>query len=158
MKKALAIIMVLAMVLAFAACGDGGKKEENKAFDAKKAAEALLGSDEFKGCALASGEDIEFRYDITLEDTAEFYYTEVTNGLSANMFIIAVAKEGKASLMYGEMEKIVKTYASSWVDSNYAERQAEAPKVKARYESEKDGVYICIVSNDNDAMLKLIGK
>jgi predicted small lipoprotein YifL len=29
MKKALAIIMVLAMVLAFAACGDSGKKEEN---------------------------------------------------------------------------------------------------------------------------------
>jgi len=158
MKKVLAIVLSLVMILSLAACGskeEGGQKE---AFDAKKAAEALLGSEEFKGCSLVDGEQIEFRYDITLEDTQEFYYTEVTNGLSANMFIIAVAKEGKESLMYGEMEKIVNTYASSWVDSTYAERQAEAPKVKDRYTSEKDGVYICIVSSDNDAMLKLIGK
>ena len=156
MKKVLAIMLALAMVFSLAACG--GEKEEKKTFDAKAAAEALLGSDEFKGCSLADGEQIEFRYDITLEDTAEFYYTEVTNGLSANMFIIAVAKEGKESLMYGEMEKIEKTYASSWVDSTYAERQAEAPKVKDRYVEEKDGVYICIISADNDACLKLIGK
>ena len=156
MKKMIAALLALAMLFSLAACGGG--KEEKTPFDAKKAAEALLGSDEFKGCALANSEDIEFRYDITLEDCDEFYYTEVTNGLSANMFIIAKAKAGKESLMYGEMEKIVKTFASSWVDSNYADRQAEAPKVKARYESEKDGIYICIISNDNDAMLKLIGK
>ena len=156
MKKIIAALLALAMVFALAACGGG--KEEKAPFDPKKAAEALLGSSEFEGCSLADGDQIEFRYDITLEDTDEFYYTEVTNGLSANMFIIAKAKEGKASLMYGEMEKIVKTYASSWVDSNYEERQAEAPKVKARYESEEDGIYICIISNDNDAMLKLIGK
>ena len=156
MKKMIAALLALVMVFAFAACGGG--KEEKAPFDPKKAAEALLGSSEFEGCSLENGDDIEFRYDITLEDTEEFYYAEVRNGLSANMFIIAKAKEGKASLMYGEMEKIVKTYASSWVDSNYEERQAEAPKVKARYESEEDGIYICIISNDNDAMLKLIGK
>ena len=157
MKKVLSLLMVLAMLLSFAACGDSGKKEEKAAFDAKKAAEALLGSDEFKGCALEDPGQIEFEFDITLEDTKEFYCTRA-NGLSANMFIIAVAKEGKESLMFGEMEKIVSTYASSWVDSTYPERLAEAPKVKARYESEKDGVYICIISADNDAMVKLIGK
>ncbi len=157
MKKVLAIVMIFVMVLSFAACG--GSKEEKTSFDAKKAAEALIGSDEFKGCAIEDPEQIEFEFNITLEDTEEFYMTRA-NGLSANMFIIAVAKEGsgKASLMYGEMEKIVETYASSWVDSNYEERRAEAPKVKGRYESEKDGVYICIISNDNDAMVKLIGK
>ena len=150
--------MVLAMLLSFAACGDSGKKEEKAPFDAKKAAEALLGSEEFKGCALVDASQVEFEYDITLEDTEEFYFTRVTNGLSANMFIIAVAKEGKESLMNGEMEKLVSTYASSWVDSNYADRQAEAPKVKARYESKDGRVYICIISADNDAMVKLIGK
>ena len=155
MKKVLAAVMVLAMVFTLAACGS---KEEKEPFDAKKAAEALLGSAEFEGCSLVDGDQIEFRYDVTLEDTDEFYYTEVTNGVSANMFMIAVAKEGKASLMYGEMEKIMQTYASSWVDSNYEERQAEAPKVNGRYESKEDGVYICIISSDNDAMLKLIGK
>ncbi len=155
MKKMIAALLALVMLFSLAACGG---KEEKTPFDAKKAAEALFGSDEFKGCSLIDGETVENRYDITLEDCDEFYYTEVTNGLSANMFIIAKAKAGKESLMYGEMEKIVKTFASSWVDSNYADRQAEAPKVKARYESEKDGIYICIISNDNDAMLKLIGK
>jgi hypothetical protein len=157
MKKVFALIMVLVMLLSFAACGDSGKKEEKTSFDAKKAAEALLGSDEFKGCALEDPGQIEFEFDITLEDTKEFYMTRA-NGLSANMFIIAVAKDGKDSLMFGEMEKIVKTYAASWVDSTYPERQAEAPKVKDRYESEKDGVYVCIISADNDAMVKLIGK
>ncbi len=158
MKKVFAVMLVLVMVLSLAACGDSGKKEDKTPFDAKKAAEALLGSDEFKGCSIMDKDQIEFKYDITLEDTEEFYYTEVTNGVSANMFIIAKAKEGKASLMYGEMEKIIKTYADSWVNSNYAERQAEAPKVKGRYESEEDGVYICIISSDNDAMKALIGK
>ena len=157
-KKLLSVLLAAAMTLSLAACGDSGKKEDKEPFDAKKAAEALLGSDEFKGCSLIDGDQIEFRYDITLEDTDEFYYTEVTNGVSANMFIIAKAKEGKASLMYGEMEKIMATYADSWVNSNYAERQAEAPKVKGRYESEEDGIYICIISSDNDAMVKLIGK
>ena len=37
-------------------------------------------------------------------------------------------------------------------------KKTEAPKVKDRYESEKDGVYVCIISADNDAMVKLIGK
>ena len=157
MKKVLAVLIAFVMVFSLAACGGGSGKEEKTTFDAKKAAEALLGSDEFKGCSLEDPEQIEFEFDITLEDTKEFYMTRA-NGLSANMFIIAVAKEGKESLMFGEMEKIVSTYASSWVDSNYAEKQAEAPKVKARYESKKDGVYVCIISADNDAMVKLIGK
>ena len=156
MKKVFALITVLALLLSFAACGDSGKKEEAP-FDAKKAAEALLGSDEFKGCALEDPGQVEFEFDIPLEDTQEFYFTRA-NGLSANMFLIAVAKEGKSSLMFGEMEKIVEVYADSWVNSNYEEKQAEAPKVKARYTSEKDGVYICIISSDNDAMVKLIGK
>ena len=157
MKKLIrftAAVLVISMICGLCACG---KKEEKTSFDAKKAAEALLGSDEFKGCALEDPGQIEFEFDITLEDTKEFYMTRA-NGLSANMFIIAVAKDGKDSLMFGEMEKIVKTYAASWVDSNYPERQAEAPKVKGRYESEKDGVYVCIISADNDAMVKLIGK
>ena len=78
---------------------DFGKKEEKTSFDAKKAAEALLGSDEFKGCALEDPGQIEFEFDITLEDTKEFYMTRA-NGLSANMFIIAVAKKSSIAPLF----------------------------------------------------------
>lgn len=155
MKKTLAILLAAVMLFSLAACGkDSGDKQS---FNAKEAADKLLKNAEFKDCSLVEGEQAEMEYDITLEDTAEFYFAKVSSGTSANMFIIAVAKEGQSSLMCGEMEKIEKTYASSWVDSTYPERLAEAPKVKDRYTSEKNGMYICIISADNDACLKLIG-
>ena len=156
MKKLLAVLVALTMIMSFAACGGSGSNT-GKDFDAKKASEALLASAEFKDCALVDAEQTELEYDITLEDTTEFYFAKVSSGTSANMFIIAVAKDGQSSLMCGEMEKIEKTYVSSWVDSTYQERLAEAPKVNDRYVSEKDGMYICIISSDNDACLELIG-
>ena len=156
MKKLLTVLLALTMILSFASCG-GSSSENKESFDAKAASEKLLASDEFKGCALVDADQTELEYDITLEDTQEFYFAKVSSGTSANMFIIAVAKEGQSSLMCGEMEKIEKTYASSWVDSTYQERLAEAPKVNARYVSEKNGMYICIISSDNDACLELIG-
>jgi len=155
MKKLLVIFLTLSILLAFAACGDSNNKT---AFDPKSASDKLLADAEFVDCKLQDNDDIELEFDITLEDTESFYFAEYTGSkTSANMFMIAKAKEGSESLMKGELEKLEKTYASSWVDSNYPEKQAEANKVKARFSYYKDGIYVCIVAEDSDAMAELIG-
>ena len=155
MKKALSILLAALMILSMAACGDS-KKDEEKAFDAKAAADALLKEAEFSDCSFVESDQVELEYGITLEDTAEFYYARKDSNMSANMFLIAVAKDGKTSLMNGELDKLVETYDKGWTELVY--NADEAAKVQSRFVEKKDGVYICIISSDNDAMKTVIGK
>lgn len=155
MKKIVSITLILILTLAFAACG----KKTEESFDAQKAAETLLASEYFKGAALTDVKDAEVEFNIEkliTEDTEQFFFARISSGVSANMFIIAKAKDGSASFMYEDMEIIVEQYSSEWVDSTYPEKLAQADKVKGRYVSKENGVFICIISEDNEACLKLI--
>jgi len=145
MKKVVSVVLALVLVLSFAACS---KKE--KQINAQASVDALLATEDFKNAKKVDADDVELEYDITLEDTSEFFMYEDVN--TKNMFIVAIAKDSKSTkLMYDELTKVENAYADSITKSTYADIQQFAPKVEKRYVSKEMNAYICIISEDSTA-------
>lgn len=162
MKKVIALLLAM-LCLAAAACGPKPAAEESgqesKApvvIDIERVAAELAAKDWFAGTSPFASDRLELKYAIDLSDMAEGVFYLPTDAECANMFIIARAKEGAEALLFDEIGMLVDKYDHSWTDVVY--NAAEAKKVKDALIKKVDGYYICVISDDNQAVLDIILK
>lgn len=152
MKKTIVILITAILVLSFFGCGS--TKEAKLDIDIKAVTEELLKSEYFPGVSSYEKDKLELKYAVDLSDMAEGSFYMPVDAEKANMFIIAEASDGKGDILFDEIGMIVDKYDHSWTDLVYNAEEAE--KVKNKTVLMKDGYYICVISDDNDAVIKMI--
>lgn len=161
MKKIIALVLAVC-TLALAACTKPAPEESKQesaapvVIDIEKVAAELAASGQFSGTSAMAADRLELKYAIDLSDMVEGVFYLPTDAECANMFIIAKAKDGAEALLFDEIGMLVDKYDHSWTDVVY--NAAEAKKVKDRSIVKVDGYYICVVSDDNQAVLDTILK
>lgn len=152
MKKTIVIMMAALLILSCFGCGSS--KEETADIDLEKVTADLCGSEYFPGVSSFDRDKLELKYAVDLSGMEEGVFYMPVDAEKANMFIIAKASEGNADVLFDEIDMIVDKYDHSWTDLVY--NAAEAEKVENRTVVKTGNWYICVISDDNDAVINMI--
>jgi len=155
MKKLFITLFVLTMLLPLTGCKKN-EDEKKLSININQVASELLAKDDFKLCKLVDTEKYALKFGALLDSMEEGVFAIPSGAETANMFIIAKAKEGKEADLYAELNIIVVGYDGTWTKNVY--NAAEAKKVQDRLVKKVDGYYICIISNDNQSVYDIITK